>query len=104
METDIKDPIMPTSDNSSDEHEKSMCESDASDVSVTEHITPLHTGEGQGVGLHTNIIFAVKKCYKLKSDSRDLRHCFYSFLCVFVSVSAMQPCPYFFISLPLLRE
>ena len=23
---------------------------------------------------------------------------------VFVSVSAMQPCPYFFISLPLLRE
>lgn len=51
METDIKDPIMPTSDNSSDEHEKSMCESDASDVSVTEHITPLHTGEGPGVGL-----------------------------------------------------
>ena len=42
---------MPTSDNSSDEHEKSMCESDASDVSVTEHITPLHPGEGPGVGL-----------------------------------------------------
>ena len=51
METVIKDPIMPTSDNSSDEHEKSMCESDASDVSVTEHITPLPTGEGPGVGL-----------------------------------------------------
>ena len=42
---------MPTSDNSSDEHEKSMCESDASDVSVTEHTPPLPTGEGPGVGL-----------------------------------------------------
>ena len=51
METDIKDPIMPTSNNSSDEHEKSMCESDAYDVSVTEHTTPLPTGEGSGVGL-----------------------------------------------------
>ena len=42
---------MPTSNNSSDEHEKSMCESDAYDVSVTEHTTPLPTGEGSGVGL-----------------------------------------------------
>ena len=50
METDIKDPIMPTSGNSSDEHEKSMCESDAYDVSVTEHTTPLPAGEGSGVG------------------------------------------------------
>ena len=37
METDIKDPIMPTFDNS--------------DVSVTEHTTPLPAGEGSGVGL-----------------------------------------------------
>ena len=51
METDIKDPIMPTSDNTSDEYEKLMCESDAYDVSVTEHTTPLPTGEGSGVGL-----------------------------------------------------
>ena len=51
METDIKDPIMPTSNNSSDEHEKSMCESDAYDVSVTEHTTPLPTGEGTAVGI-----------------------------------------------------
>ena len=43
---------MPTSNNSSDEHEKSMCESDAYDVSVTEHTTPLPTGEGSGVGLY----------------------------------------------------
>ena len=42
---------MPTSDNSSDEPEKSMCESDAYDVSVTEHTPPLPTGEGPGVGL-----------------------------------------------------
>ena len=39
---------MPTSNNSSDEHEKSMCESDAYDVSVTEHTPPLPTGEGSG--------------------------------------------------------
>ena len=49
---------MPTSDNSSDEHEKSMCESDASDVSVTEHTPPLPTGEGQGGGA-----FAAIKAY-----------------------------------------
>ena len=41
---------MPTSNNSSDEHEKSMCESDAYDVSVTEHTTPLPTGEGAAGG------------------------------------------------------
>ena len=58
METDIKDPIMPTSDNSSDEHEKSMCESDASDVSVTEHTPPLPTGEGPGVGLFPYMVGA----------------------------------------------
>ena len=46
---------MPTSNNSSDEHEKSMCESDAYDVSVTEHSPPLPTGEGQGGGAFTAI-------------------------------------------------
>ena len=39
---------MPASDNSSDEREKLMCESDVSDVSVTEHTTPLPAGEGSG--------------------------------------------------------
>ena len=59
METDIKDPIMPTSGNSSDEHEKLMCESDASDVSVTEHTTPLPAGEGPGVGLFCYFLAAL---------------------------------------------
>ena len=59
-----------------------------------------------------NIVQAVKKCYKRKFDSGGFKRRFYRFLKsqkhsyspLVVSVSAMQPCPYFFISLPLLRE
>ena len=37
---------------------------------------------------HTNIVYRVKTCYKIKIDYRESKSCFYGIL---VSVSAMQP-------------
>ena len=74
---------MPTSDNSSDEHEKSMCESDASDVSVTEHITPLHTGEGPGVGLYLFININLKLLHAARSPLLHTWQIFESLYCLF---------------------